>query len=131
MNTDPIADMLTRIRNAQMVTKEFVDVPSSKMKIAIAKILKDEGYIKHYKAWRVKKKGNLRLYLKYVENNTPAIAKVERVSRPSRREYIGYDAIPIVQGGLGIMILSTSKGVVTNRQARKLKVGGELICRVY
>ncbi|GAB4312824.1 MAG: 30S ribosomal protein S8 [Candidatus Sumerlaeia bacterium] len=131
MTSDPIADMLTRIRNAQMVKQEYVDMPSSRMKIAIAKILKDEGYVKHFKAWRVKKKGNLRIYLKYLDNAAPAITAIERLSKPSRRRYVGYEEIPIVQGGLGIMILSTPKGVLTNRQARKLKVGGELLCSVY
>ena len=131
MTSDPIADLLTRVRNALQAKKDFVDIPSSKMKIAIAKILKEEGFIKHFKAWRVKRKGNLRIYLKYVEEGRPAISKIDRVSKPSLRRYIGYEDIPIVQGGLGVMILSTSRGVMTNRSARKLKVGGELLCSVY
>ena len=129
--TDPIADMLTRIRNAQMVKKEFVDIPSSRMKIALAKILKDEGYIKHFKAWRVKRKGNLRIYLKYQGAGIPAISGMERVSKPGIRRYMGYEAIPLVLGGLGITILSTSRGILTNQKARKLHVGGEVLCKVW
>lgn len=131
MMTDPISDMLTRIRNAQRVRKGVVDMPASKIKARIAKILTDEGYIegveettdaKGFKA--------LRLTLKY-HRNRPVIEEVKRSSRPGRRIYVGRDQIPQVYQGLGIAILSTSKGVISSRQARKLGVGGELLCTVF
>jgi len=129
--TDPIADFLTRIRNACRANFEQVDVPSSKMKLGIAKLLKEEGYIKNYKLIKDKRQGILRVYLKYDETNTPIIGGLERVSKPSCRVYVRHDKIPPVLSGYGTAILSTSRGVLTDREARKQKVGGELVCRVW
>ena len=129
--TDPIADMLTRIRNALMAKHEQVEMPSSKIKLEIARILKAEGYIKNFKIIQEGKKEYLRIFLKYDENKNPAIAGLERVSKPGRRVYVGVDDIPLVRRGLGIAIVSTSKGVLTDQQARKMRVGGEVICKVW
>jgi small subunit ribosomal protein S8 len=129
--TDPIADFLTRIRNASMAHFERVDVPSSKMKLGIAKLLKEEGYIKNYKLIKDKRQGILRVYLKYDEANAPIIGGLERVSKPSCRVYVRHDKIPPVLSGFGTAILSTSKGVLTDREARKQKLGGELVCKVW
>ncbi|MBF0341863.1 MAG: 30S ribosomal protein S8 [Magnetococcales bacterium] len=128
--TDPISDMLTRIRNAQMVRKDFVDMPVSNLKVRIAEILKDEGYVSQVE---ILDEGNfkvLRLALKYRQGRA-VIEEIQRRSRPGRREYVARDEIPSVYQGLGIAILSTSKGVLSNRQARKLGVGGELLCTVF
>jgi small subunit ribosomal protein S8 len=129
--TDPIADFLTRIRNASMAHFERVDVPSSKMKLGIAKLLKEEGYIKNYKLIKDKRQGILRVYLKYDETNAPIIGGLERVSKPSCRVYVRHDRIPPVLSGFGTAILSTSKGVLTDREARKQKLGGEIVCKVW
>ncbi len=129
--TDPIADMLTRIRNALMREKEKVDIPMSFMKEGIARILKDEGYIKDYRILKDDKQGVLRITLKYVEPDTPAIAHLERISKPGRRVYVGTKDIPKVLNGLGIAILSTSKGVVTNMDSRRMNVGGEVLCYIW
>ena len=129
--TDPIADMLTRIRNAIQARFEKVDIPSSKMKVEIARILKEEGYINDYKVIRDNKQGILRVYLKYDENRRSAIAGLKRVSKPGRRIYKDRESLPKVMSGLGIAIISTSKGVLTDRQARKIGVGGEVICYVW
>ena len=129
--TDPIADLLTRIRNASMARFERVDVPSSKMKLSIAKMLKEEGYIQNYKLIKDKRQGILRLYLKYDKNNVPVIGGLERVSKPSCRVYVRHDRIPYIFNGLGTAILSTSKGVLTDREARKQRVGGELLCKIW
>lgn len=129
--TDPIADFLTRIRNACMGKFERVDVPSSKMKLSIAKVLKEEGYIKNYKLIKDKRQGILRLYLRYDVENVPVIGGLERISKPSCRVYVRHDKIPPVLNGYGTAILSTSKGIVTDREARKQKVGGELLCQVW
>ena len=129
--TDPIADFLTRIRNASMAHFERVDVPSSKMKLGIAKLLKEEGYIKNYKLIKDKRQGILRVYLKYDEANAPIIGGLERISKPSCRVYVRHDKIPPVLSGFGTAILSTSKGVLTDREARKQKLGGELVCKVW
>jgi len=131
MVSDPIADMLTRIRNGLKARFPKVDVPASKLKLEIARILKDEGYILNYK---IVDEGNhkaIRVYLKYSETGQPAISNLERVSRPGCRVYVGSREIPKVLGGLGISILTTPKGVMTGKEARRQNVGGELLCKVY
>ena len=127
--SDPIADMLTRIRNAQMVEKVTVSMPSSKLKVAIAQVLKDEGYIEEFKIGGETAKPVLELALKY-HAGRPVIVRIERVSKPGLRVYRQSDAIPRVMDGLGVAILSTSKGVITDRKARALGVGGEVLCVV-
>ncbi len=127
--SDPIADMLTRIRNAQGVEKATVVMPSSKLKLAIAKVLKDEGYIEDFKVNEADGKPELVLGLKYYAGR-PVIERIERVSKPGLRIYKGNDAIPQVMNGLGVAIVSTSKGVMTDRKARATGVGGEVICYV-
>jgi len=129
--TDPIADMLTRVRNAAGARFDKVDIPASRMKISLAKILKEEGYIKNYKVIKDNRQGVLRVYLKYNEQNLPLIQGLRRVSRPGRRVYAGHEDLPRVQGGLGVAVISTSQGVVTDRQARKLQVGGEVLCEIW
>lgn len=129
--TDPIADFLTRIRNANLVYHEKVEAPASKMKRAIAEILKQEGYIREYEYIDDGKQGILRIYLKYGPNKERVITGIKRISRPGRRVYARKDQIPRVLGGLGVAILSTSKGIVTDKQARKLGVGGEVICYIW
>ncbi len=129
--TDPIADMLTRIRNAQKASHESVDIPSSKMKINIAKVLKSEGYIKNFRVMPDGKQGILRIFLKYDEEGQPVITGLKRISKPSRRIYAAYDEIPEILNGYGINIVTTSKGVMTDKKARKLKVGGEVLCGVW
>jgi small subunit ribosomal protein S8 len=129
--TDPIADFLTQIRNACMANHERVDVPSSKIKLSIAKLLKEEGYINNYKLVKDKKQGILRVYLKYDNKNVPIIEGLERISKPSCRVYVRHDKIPYVLNGYGTVILSTSKGVLTDREARRQKIGGELLCKVW
>lgn len=129
--TDPIADMLTRIRNGIIANFDTVDVPSSKLKINIAKILKSEGFIKNYKVIADKKQGLIRVFLKYDENGEPVIGGLKRVSRSSCRVFAKKDKVPTVLNGYGINVLSTSKGVMTDKQARKLGVGGEILCSVW
>jgi small subunit ribosomal protein S8 len=129
--TDTIGDMLTRIRNAGKARFDKVDIPASRMKISLARIFKDEGFIKNYKVIKDNKQGILRVYLKYDNQSQPMIHRVERVSKPSRRVYAGCEELPKVQGGLGLAVISTSKGVMTDRQARKLGVGGEVLCQVW
>jgi small subunit ribosomal protein S8 len=129
--TDPISDMLTRIRNANRVKHESVEMPSSKMKIEIAKILKKEGYIRDYRYYKFQNKFNLKVFLKYGEKNSQIIKGIERVSKPGRRVYSGSGTIKKVLGGLGISILTTSKGIMTDKEARKANVGGEVICNVW
>jgi small subunit ribosomal protein S8 len=129
--TDPIADLLTRIRNGQMARHKTVDVPSSRMKVAIAKILKDEGYIDNFKVVEDERQGILRVSLKYGSAGEKVITGLERVSRPGRRVYCGKDEIPRVLGGMGITILSTPKGVITGSACRQLGVGGEILCNVW
>ncbi len=128
---DPIADMLTRIRNANTARHELVDVPRSKIKEELAKILKEEGFIRDYEFIKDNKQGVLRLYLKYGPDKERVITGIERVSRPGLRVYVGKDEIPRVLGGLGIAILSTSKGVMTDKKARREGIGGEVLCRVW
>ena len=129
--TDPIADMLTRIRNALMASYETVDVPSSKLKINIAKVLKSEGFIKNFKLVDDKKQGVIKIYFKYDEKGEPILSGLKRVSKPGCRIYTKGDRVPQVLNGYGVNILSTSKGIVTDRQARKLGVGGEILCSVW
>jgi small subunit ribosomal protein S8 len=131
MISDPIADMLTRVRNALKARHQKVDVPASKLKTEIARILKDEGYILNYKIVDEGSHKAIRVYLKYTPANAPVISKIERVSRPGCRVYVGKDEIPKVLGGLGVNILTTPKGVMTGKTARRENVGGELLCTVY
>lgn len=128
---DPIADFLTRIRNAQTAGHRKVDVPASKLKRAMAKILVDKGYIAKYIDINDGKQGVIRMFLKYDSYGLPVIRNIKRVSRPGLREHSGAGSIPRSQNGLGIVILSTSKGVMTDKEARKLNVGGEVLCSVY
>ncbi len=130
MTTDPIADMLTRIRNAMTARHPKVDVPASKLKTEIARILKEEGYILNYKVAEEGAKKVIKIYLKYQANNKPVISELTRVSRPGCRVYMAHTEIPQVLGGLGINILTTPRGVMTGRDARKQHVGGELLCQV-
>ncbi|HEY8417650.1 MAG TPA: 30S ribosomal protein S8 [Limnochordales bacterium] len=129
--TDPIADMLTRIRNASMVYHDSVDVPASNLKKELARILKQEGFIRDYRVIDDGKQGIVRLYLKYGPNKQRVIAGLKRISKPGRRVYARRDQIPRVLGGLGIAVLSTSKGVMTDKEARRQGVGGEVICYVW
>ena len=127
--SDPISDMLTRIRNAQSAEKVVVSMPSSKVKVAIAKVLKDEGYVEDYAVREVEGKATLEIGLKYYAGR-PVIERIDRVSKPGLRIYKGVDAIPRVMNGLGVAIVSTPKGVMTDRKARATKVGGEVLCIV-
>ena len=129
--TDPIADMLTRIRNGAMASHETVDVPASKLKIELAKLFKEEGYIENYE---IKKVGNfdvITITLKYDEKHKPVITKLERVSKPGLRTYSKSKNLEKVLGGLGIAVISTSKGLMTDRKARKENIGGEVLCYIY
>ena len=128
--SDPISDMLARVRNAVIAKLPKVDVPSSKIKMEIAKILKDEGFIKNYKIVEDGKQNIIRVYLKYTDDNHSAIEKIERISKPSRRIYVGVEDIKPINNNLGITILSTPKGIITNKTAMKEKVGGELLCLI-
>jgi small subunit ribosomal protein S8 len=129
--TDPIADLITRIRNANMVYKEEIDVPYSNMKRAIVQILKEEGYIKDFEIIDKDNKKTIKIYMKYGRNKERAILGIERVSKPGRRVYVGKDEIPKVLNGIGMAILSTSKGIVTDREAKKLGEGGEVLLLIW
>ena len=129
--TDPIADMLTRVRNALMSGKEKVDVPASTVKEGIARILRDEGYIINYRVIEDNKQGIIRITLKYGEVDTPAIEKLQRISKPGRRVYVPAKEVPRVLNGLGIAILSTSKGILTGRESKSQNVGGEVLCYIW
>jgi small subunit ribosomal protein S8 len=129
--TDPVADFLTRIRNAIRARHQKLDVPASRLKTEIARILKEEGYIANYKATEEDGHKILRVYLKYTPANEAVIRDLNRISRPGCRVYVGRDEIRRVQGGLGIAILTTPKGVMTGRQARREGVGGEVLCEVW
>jgi small subunit ribosomal protein S8 len=131
MMVDPTSDMLTRIRNASMASYDKAEIPCSKMKINIAEILKIEGYIRNYKTIKDTKQGILVIYLKYNEDKSSVIKGLKRISKPSCRIYSRCKKIPRVLNGLGINIVSTSKGVITGREARRLGVGGEIICSVW
>ena len=129
--TDPIADMLTRVRNAAQAKHQKVDMPASRLKVEIARILKEEGFIAHYKATEEGGKSFLTLFLKYGPKGEQVISNIERISRPGCRVYVSKTEIPKVLGGLGINILTTSHGVMTGKQARKQGFGGELLCNIY
>ena len=129
--TDPIAEMLTRIRNANQVKKDRVDIPSSKMKQEIARILKEEGYIKNYRVISDRRQGILRIYFKYTSKKERIISGIKRISKPSLRYYTRVNEVPKVLGGLGVAILSTSQGLMTDREARKKGFGGEVICHIW
>lgn len=129
--TDPLADMLTRIRNAGMVKFETVEMPLSKMKTGVAAILKKEGFINDYQVVDSDTQGVLRIEMKYDQNNERIITNLKRVSKPGRRIYVKHDQIPKVMSGLGIAIISTSKGIFTDKEARAMKIGGELLCEVW
>ena len=129
--TDPISDMLTRIRNATTVRHDRTDVPASKMKLEIAKILKQEGFIRTFKMLEEGPQGLIRIYMKYAEDGEPAIHGVERVSKPGRRVYRSVDELPKVRAGLGVAVISTNRGVLTDEQARSLRVGGEVLCEIW
>jgi small subunit ribosomal protein S8 len=129
--TDPVADMLTRIRNALQVKKKDVNIPSSRMKVEIAKILKDEGYIKNFRIAEDSKQGILNLTLKYTNENESVITEIQRTSRPGCRIYCNKGSIPKVLGGMGIVILSTSEGVTTGKKCKELGVGGEVLCYIW
>ncbi len=129
--SDPIADMLTRVRNAVMVRHDSVLIPVSKMKLSIAKILKEEGFISDYEVLRAKTHRVMKIHLKYGDKNQPVLSGLERVSKPGLRVYVERKEILRVRGGLGIAILSTSKGVVTGQQAWRQGIGGELLCYVW
>jgi len=129
--SDPIADFLVRIKNAQKARFERVDIPASRMKASIARILKEEGYIKNFKFISDDKQGMLRIQLKYGEQRESGIASIKRISKPSRRVYVGYGDMPRVMNGLGIAIVSTSRGLMTDRAARKQRIGGELLCSIW
>ena len=132
MTTDPIADYLTRIRNASAARLKMVEIPSSGVKRAITTILFDQGYITNYKFEEDGKQGVIKIALKYNQSTkVPAITKIQRASRPGLRKYNGADSLPRVLNGLGIAIVSTSKGVITDKEARKENVGGEVLCYVY
>lgn len=131
MWTDPIADMLTRIRNASNAEHEKVDIPASKLKTRIAEILKAEGFIKNYRRIADNKQGVLRVYLRYGAGDEKMIAGLVRISTPGRRVYVTADRVPSVLGGIGVVILSTSKGVLTDREARQQKLGGEVLCYAW
>ncbi|MFO7814662.1 MAG: 30S ribosomal protein S8 [Halanaerobiales bacterium] len=129
--TDPIADMLTRIRNANNVNKDVVDIPASNLKINIAKTLKDEGFIREYKIIDNYPQNKVRIYLKYGKENEKVISGIKRISKPGLRVYVNKDEIPRVLGGLGIAVISTSRGILTGKEARKEGVGGEVVCYVW
>ena len=129
--TDPIADMLTRIRNAGKAKFNSADIPGSKMKTEIAKVMKNEGYIRNYKFIKDGKQGILRVYLKYRDDQTHVIQEITRVSKPSRRVYVNARDVRPFYNGLGVAVLSTSKGILTDKQARKENVGGEVICTLF
>ena len=129
--TDPIADMLTRIRNANMVKLQKVDIPSSNVKVNIANVLKQEGFIKNFKVISDNHQGVLRVYLKYIDEKDSIINEIKRISKPGGRVYKKTEDIPVVKNGVGIAILSTSKGILTDTSARKAGIGGEVICTIW
>jgi small subunit ribosomal protein S8 len=131
MMTDPIADMLTRIRNANKAKFEKVEIPSSKIKVSIARILKEEGYIKNYSVVNDNKQGILQIAMKYEGKGGAIISEIKRVSKPSCRMYVDKDTIPMIRSGLGLAILSTSKGIMSDKEARRQQVGGEVICTFW
>jgi small subunit ribosomal protein S8 len=131
MMSDPIADLLTRIRNASRAEHEKVDIPASKLKVKVTELLKDEGFIKNFRVIEDDKQGILRVYLKYGAGNEKIISGLVRVSRPGRRVYVTKDKIPSILGGMGVAILSTSRGVMSDRDSRKQQLGGEVLAYVW
>jgi small subunit ribosomal protein S8 len=131
MRTDPVADLLTRIRNASRAEHEKVDIPASKLKVRVVEILKDEGFIKNFRVLDDTKQGTLRVYLKYGPGSEKVISGLVRVSTPGRRIYVTHDKIPSILGGMGVTLVSTSRGVLTDRDARKERVGGEVLAYVW
>jgi small subunit ribosomal protein S8 len=131
MTSDPIADLLTRIRNASRAEHEKVDIPASKLKLRVAEVLKDEGFIKNFRLIEDSKQGVLRVYLKYGTGGEKMISGLVRVSRPGRRVYVGKDKVPHILGGMGVAIVSTSRGVMTDRETRKQQLGGEVLAYVW
>ncbi|RFT15905.1 MAG: SSU ribosomal protein S8p (S15Ae) [Candidatus Saccharicenans subterraneus] len=129
--TDPIADMLTRIRNAVRAKKKEINVPSSRLKVEIARILKEEGYIKNYKVIEDNKQGVLNIVLKYTDDNQSVISGLRRVSKPGCRIYCSRDSIPRVLDGLGVVIISTSRGLLTDKQCQEQGLGGEVLCEIW
>jgi len=129
--TDPVADMLTRIRNAGMAKHQKVDIPSSNLKVSLATVLRTEGFIKNFKVIADNKQGILRVYLKFIDEKDPVINEIKRISKPGGRVYVNSDKIKQVKNGLGVAILSTSKGLVTDKTARELGIGGEVLCTVW
>ncbi|HYO12871.1 MAG TPA: 30S ribosomal protein S8 [Thermoanaerobaculia bacterium] len=129
--TDPISDLLARIRNAQLAKHDRLDVPKSKLKIEVVKLLKEEGFIKNFREIEDPPAGKLRIFLRYSAEGMPAISHLRKISKPGRRVYRKADAIPPVRNGLGIGIISTSQGLLTDAQARERRVGGELLCEVW
>ncbi len=129
--TDPIADILTRIRNATMIKKKEIDIPSSHMKVEIARIMKDEGYIKNFRVIDDKLQGILKVYIKYTKNNVSVISGLKKISKPGCRIYCKRGSIPKVLGGLGIVIISTSQGILTGRRCEELGIGGEVLCHIW
>ncbi len=129
--TDPVADYLTRVRNAQQARHRHVDIPASKLKRAITQILLEKGYVRNYLNIDDGKQGLLRLYLKYDQEGQPVIRMLERVSKPGLRKYVGADDLPRVKNGLGVAIVSTSRGVMTDKEARRVNIGGEVLAYVY
>jgi small subunit ribosomal protein S8 len=129
--TDPIADLLTRIRNASAVRHEKVAVPASNLKLRIVNLLREEGFIRNFKVVKEQPQDHIVIYLKYTPENAPVITGLERISKPGRRAYVRESNLPSVRSGLGVAILSTSRGVLTDKQARALKVGGEHLCSVW
>lgn len=129
--TDPVADFLTRIRNGNMVLHETVEIPASRVKVAIAAIMKEEGYIRDYEYIKDGKQGVIRVYLKYGPNKEKVITGIKRISKPGLRVYVKRDEIPKVLGGLGTAVISTSKGLMTDKTARKIGIGGEVICYIW
>lgn len=129
--TDPIADMLTRIRNANRMKKKDVNIPSSRMKVEIAKIMKEEGYINNFKVIDDNKQGILNIILKYKENNESVIKGMRKISKPGRRIYRDKESVPQVLGGLGIAVVSTSQGIFTGEKCEQLGIGGEIICYIW
>jgi small subunit ribosomal protein S8 len=129
--TDPIADLLARIRNATLVRHDRTDVPASKMKLEVAKILKQEGFIRTFKLLEEGPQGTIRIYLKYADDGEPVIHGMRRVSKPGLRVYRGLNDLPRVRNGLGVAVISTNRGVLTDEQARSMCVGGEVLCEIW
>jgi small subunit ribosomal protein S8 len=129
--TDPIADMLTRIRNAGKAKFNSVDIPGSKLKAEMARVMKEQGYIRNHKFIKDGKQGILRVYLKYADDQAHVIQELQRISKPSRRVYVGAGDVKSVYNGMGVAVLSTSKGIMTDKQARKERIRGEILCTIF